>query len=232
MCVRFDFSYVQKYIAQRGGCLLSNVYKNNATHLEVKCSCNHVWNITFKNIRKGHWCPKCSGNLRYSFEQVRNIIESRNGRLLTKKYVNNRHRLLIKCNECRHEWKSQLAHILEGHWCPACAGVDKKNIEYAKNIVESNSGSLLSKVYKNVDSPIKAQCNKCKNVWYPTISNIKAGKWCRYCSGGKTQKQLFEIVKKIFPAYHIEYDYSGFEWLKNPQTGKKLTTSFNDFTTT
>ncbi len=221
MSKRFNFTYVQDYILRCNGTLLSNSYDNNRTHLSVKCNtCEHVWDITFKNIRKGHWCPQCARNIKYTFEYVREIIRNKNGTLLSQEYNNSRSPLQLKCNKCGHHWTTKFSHIVSNHWCAKCAGILCKDLSYARKIIEDKGGILLSTAYINSNTPLLVICCKCNNKWTPTIDNIKAGKWCKYCSSGKTQKKLFKIVKEIYSTCNAEYDYSGFKWLKNAKNGK------------
>jgi hypothetical protein len=42
------------------GLCLSTEYINQGTSMQWKCKKNHTWPSTFKNIRKGTWCPFCA----------------------------------------------------------------------------------------------------------------------------------------------------------------------------
>jgi hypothetical protein len=46
---------------------------------------------------------------------------------------------------------------------------------------------------------------------------------CPIChKPGISQKKLKNILHTIFPAQLINYDYYGFDWLRNPKTNRKL----------
>lgn len=49
----------QDLAISRGGECLSKEYINAKTNMQWKCKENHTWPATFKNIKKGSWCPFC-----------------------------------------------------------------------------------------------------------------------------------------------------------------------------
>lgn len=59
--VRFTFSEVKGFIESEGHRLLSDSYGNNHTKLVIKCPKheNDQFQMTFKDFKKGHRCPKC-----------------------------------------------------------------------------------------------------------------------------------------------------------------------------
>jgi len=56
------FSELEKcknYAKSKGGKLLSKVYLNHKTRLRWICKKGHIWESSWRNIRKGHWCKYC-----------------------------------------------------------------------------------------------------------------------------------------------------------------------------
>lgn len=47
----------------RGGKCLSTKYKNSGDPLKWQCSEGHIWDQRANIIKRGCWCPQCSGNL-------------------------------------------------------------------------------------------------------------------------------------------------------------------------
>jgi hypothetical protein len=75
------------------------------------------------------------------------------------RYVGNKDKILIKCNECNHEWKSRPDHIAEGKGCPACARarITKTHEQFLKEI-EGRTLTPLTR-YKTREAGIKMACD-------------------------------------------------------------------------
>lgn len=116
---------IAKDIAKkRGGDCLSSEYINNRTKLTWQCHKGHTWGAIISNVRKGHWCPICAndGNVkkrRYSIEEARRLATLNLGKCLSKRYINNKTKLLWECN-AGHRWEDLLGNIQRGKWCKKC----------------------------------------------------------------------------------------------------------------
>ena len=51
----------RKLAHTRGGWLVSSTYEGAATPMVWECAIGHRWNSSKNNVKKGRWCPKCSG---------------------------------------------------------------------------------------------------------------------------------------------------------------------------
>lgn len=49
--------------AERGGLLLSRLYRRNSDRLRWQCHYKHVFDARFASVKKGGWCPECSSSL-------------------------------------------------------------------------------------------------------------------------------------------------------------------------
>jgi hypothetical protein len=139
-------------------------------------------------------------NKRLNIKQMQNIARSRNGKCLSKKYLNEKLKLKWKCNS-KHIWIATPNKIKAGSWCPICAakkrGYNKRlGIKVINKIVLENDGECLSNNYIDNKTKLKFKC-KNNHIWKTTPSNIKAGKWCPYCSkcAKLTIKQMKQLAK-------------------------------------
>jgi hypothetical protein len=51
---------LQAIAKSRGGKCLSEKYRNSRTKLTWQCKVGHQWEAAARNVRKGHWCARCS----------------------------------------------------------------------------------------------------------------------------------------------------------------------------
>ena len=114
-----------KLAENRGGKCLSNKYINNCTKLQWQCKEGHVWNSTPSSIKNGSWCTICSikhvaDKQKLTIEEMQEIAESREGKCLSKEYINTRTKLQWKCKE-GHIWLALSCNIKKGSWCPICS---------------------------------------------------------------------------------------------------------------
>lgn len=109
-------------------------------------------------------CPYCNPNesrvprLSKKDQQKRyeEIAKRRNGKLLSRKFLNVNSNLRWKCNVCNYIWLARPANIKRGTWCPNCAIVEKKKLHY--NIQDMQKlakeklygGKCLSNRYKGI----------------------------------------------------------------------------------
>lgn len=108
------------YAKKKGGKCLSTEYVNLDTPLTFKCKKGHVWETPpFNIVYSKTWCPKCVANAKLDIETMREMAAARNGKCLSKKYINTTTKLKWKC-EKGHIWESNPYNIRAGHWCPKC----------------------------------------------------------------------------------------------------------------
>ena len=142
---------------------------------------------TFKNIKKGRWCPHCARNVKLSLEECQELAISRGGKCLSTEYINARTYMEWKCKEESHKpWWACFDWVKNGgNWCLTCAGNDKLTLEECQELAISRGGKCLSTEYKNKDTRMEWKCKEESHPsWFATFGSVKnSNTWCLICSG-------------------------------------------------
>ncbi|HET8964099.1 MAG TPA: hypothetical protein VFM99_09390 [Chitinophagales bacterium] len=110
----------KKIVENKGGKLHTQEYKSSAeTKLLIECDKGHKWVTYPGHIKKGLWCRKCNGSAPHTLEDVRKLVESRGGKLLSNTYKNDMTKVLCMCAE-NHIWEVTPNNMKRGKWCPTC----------------------------------------------------------------------------------------------------------------
>ena len=117
---RLTIQQIHALAESRGGKCLSDIYVSMRSKLLWQCAKDHKWEAVPCNIKQGHWCAKCGGNLRLTLEQMKAIAAARGGLCLSEQYVNSSTHLLWQCKE-GHQWKAVQTSVKRGSWCPVCS---------------------------------------------------------------------------------------------------------------
>jgi len=196
-------------VKRRGGTCFTKKYVNENSTVDLKCAYGHEWITTAASIRKGRWCRRCAKSfipLKYTIQDACRIAKERQGKLLSKAYVNSSSLLLWKCN-CGYEWKASLKVIMRPSWCKLCgiknsAKNRRKKPEYFHNLAKKRRGKCLANKISGVLQKIRWECSA-GHQWMATTSQISSGKWCPECNkslGERICRNLFEhIFQKPFP---------------------------------
>jgi hypothetical protein len=110
--------------AKQGICL-SVEYVMARAHYRFRCQKGHEWETTGCRIFRGAWCPSCAHDRnRLSIDQMRQLAEQRGGRCLSEHYKNVATKLRWECH-LGHQWHAVPSTVLQGHWCAACAYLNR-----------------------------------------------------------------------------------------------------------
>ena len=117
---RIDLHDVKQIVRSKGGECLVFSGINTTSRVQVRCGCGYVWWITPKNLKKGRWCPKCSGRLPPRVEVAQEIAKSRGGACLSHQVLRSSDVLEWKCRRS-HTWFATWANVKnKKSWCPHC----------------------------------------------------------------------------------------------------------------
>jgi hypothetical protein len=120
----------RKIARQRGGKLLSKAYLNNRTPMLWECKKGHRWKARGANVlHMKAWCPYCYGNVRKTIEDMHNLAAKKNGKCLSKKYINTYTPLKWECRK-RHVWSTPPGNISTGSWCPECYRISRQKSSF------------------------------------------------------------------------------------------------------
>lgn len=120
--LKYTIRDMQKLAEKRGGKCLSEKYMGTNIHHKWQCEHGHIWKAIPSSIIKGSWCPVCaiSRKTNKSIEDMRELAEKKEGKCLSKKYINNYTKLKWQCDK-GHVWVATTYSIKRGTWCPVCA---------------------------------------------------------------------------------------------------------------
>jgi hypothetical protein len=143
-----------------------------------------------------------------TINDVQEYAKSKNGMCLSSDYVNARKPLIWQCSK-QHAWIARWDSIKnQPSWCPICAKNVKQDITTLQDYAKNKSGKLLTEIYINCKTNLTWQCNK-DHIWQATWDNISRGKWCPYCSHGKTEEVCRELLETklhiLLPSKRIIY---------------------------
>jgi len=209
---KLTYSYVKEQINQTGYTLLSTTYINQSVKLKIQCDKNHVYKASFGHFKQGKRCPICANNIKYTYEYVKEYIESYGYALLSTEYVNARTKLKIQCDK-GHVYYPIWTNFQKGHRCSVCSKNKKLSFNYVKKQVKLVDGySLLGDIESFNKNKLKIKCDK-GHVYETAWCNFNNKCKCPECYGGigythEYIKEKIESVKnyKLLSKYNSAHD--------------------------
>lgn len=191
-------------------------YIDSKTKIKLKCLIDgYEWYSDPAHlIHRKHGCPKCGGSLKLTNDEFlhRLKIEHPNLVALTE-YINDSTKVKMHCNICNNEWYASPSHLHQGRGCPECA-IQSKHDKFAKSIdqfIEEmklvDPTIIITGNYVNGRTPIECKCSVCGSIWYPTPSNLLAGKGCSVCASSKGEKRVAHYLRLLNINYEPEYRF-------------------------
>jgi hypothetical protein len=195
---RGSIEEIVKIAQSRGGECLSKEYINNNTKLRFKCKDGHIWETTPSKIKRGQWCPYCSGHKASKGNSLAVIDKklarewhpTKNNNLTPKDIKPGSHKKVWWLCDKNHEWQAVIKNRHKGSGCPYCSGY-KASIE--NNIAQTHphlvkewhptkNGLLTPKdVSKGSEKKIWWICSK-GHEWIATPYTRKTGSNCPFCA--------------------------------------------------
>ena len=231
MAIKLSYSHIKQYIEEFGYKLVSKEYRNANTKMEKVCPKGHFFEIRYNDFQQGHRCSVCYGNKKYSYNQIKEYIESFDYLLVSKEYKNVGTKLNLVCPK-KHFFDMSYSCFRQGQRCPECAGVKKYSYNQIKEYIERFGYKLVSKEYKNNNVKMELVCPE-GHGFEIVYSSFRRGHRCPICVGNKKLsyghiKQYIEnfgysLVSKEYKNTHtkmemvctkghkFEMSYSGFQ---------------------
>lgn len=123
------YKRLKKYIEEQGGNLISKKWTKAKDDYMIECGEGHIFITTADCLLgKKQWCPYCYGRKGDFQEEIENIVESKNGILLSR-YSSAKTHVKVRCNIHNYEWEITPSNLRKGRWCPIC------NLPYSEKVV-------------------------------------------------------------------------------------------------
>lgn len=199
------------------------------TKIEVKCPLGHITNtININNFKNRKRCRKCADeklgkNKAFAYEEVKNYIESFNYILLSTEYKNANEYIVVQ-PPCGHEaYPVTFGKFKDGNRCPKCKGkriseAQRTPYQEVKEYIENEGYELLSKEYKDANSPLIIKCPNGHITSTMTFGNFKANHRCSECVENTKYEQNY--VEKYIERYNYELLSKEYKGANSPLTIK------------
>ena len=228
-----------------------HVFMNSDKIYRFKCDmCPHSFKSGLDQIVRGSWCPYCVNAKRcddtlscktclaktfHSFDG-----KTSSGTLKvqcwSKRNKKQPHEVALQCNgkfeficdACQHPFKSVLANIVNGSWCPYCANKKLcddtlscqsclKKTFHSFDIKTPNGNKVLDcwnkenpknphEVFMKTHTKYKFNCDACQHSFESAIFNIVKGKWCPTCKN-KTEQLVLEFLQTVFSKKDVKHQF-------------------------
>ena len=137
-------------------------YQNNSTKVICKCKiCHDEWSPLPANLFKGHGCPSCANNKRYSTEEfIIKLNEVNTDIELLDEYKSIFEKVHIKYKSCGHECFQAPHDLLQGASCTICSGKNKTTESFKKYISKINPQVTILSPYTKMKDKITIKGEK------------------------------------------------------------------------
>jgi len=88
-CLRVTVDDIRILAEAKGGYIKDIKYLNYHSKVEIFCGLGHSWDISYSNLRNGHWCPFCAKfgkNEKLLFDIVQEIFTTNDGFSIQRRF--------------------------------------------------------------------------------------------------------------------------------------------------
>lgn len=110
-----------------------NIYrKKNEIYVDFICPNNHSASISYSSFKRNRRCGTCYKNRHYSYEQVKELLEQDNYKIIDDVFINVKKTFRCLCPK-GHICNIYLTHWLKGHRCRECGYLISAEKNRSKN---------------------------------------------------------------------------------------------------
>jgi thiol-disulfide isomerase/thioredoxin len=198
--IRYSLKDMKFLASEQGGKCLSKEYHGMHHTMIWMCSRGHTWDMLPSIVKQGGWCQQClvQGRRKLRLQELKEIAISRDGKCLSKEYIDNKHHLEWEC-KFGHRWQATPGHVKNvGSWCPHCAKKAKLTIEQMQDFAQKKGGKCISKKYVNSHAKLVWECEQ-GHKWKAAPSKIQIGRWCPHydCRYKKVSEKLRGNINEL-----------------------------------
>lgn len=184
--------------------LLSD-YKGKSSKVIAKCNvCQYEYSTTADRLltRK---CPKCAGKVKLTTDEFKNKLKEITPSIeVLGEYVNCYAKILVRDNECGHEYTVTPRCTLKGRRCPICTkSKPMSNEEFMERIASIIDKVEIISEYHGSEYPITYKCKTCGDVRTVKAKTLLGHSVCKKCSYASRAKDHDEF-KKQFDALGLD----------------------------
>ena len=210
----FTYEYVKEYVESKGYTLLSEEYINNSKKLDLICPKGHHIKMSFQSLRNEYGCKicsskKCGDKQRFTYEYVKEYVESRGFILISKEYKRAREKIEIECKKCGYRFSPTFDSFKNKNTgCPSCLGIKKYTHQDVKEYMENFGYELLSEEYNNCREKMKIKCPH-GHIFKMNFDSFKnKGSRCNICNESKGERRISEYLEKYNISFDIQKTFS------------------------
>lgn len=154
--IKHKYNFIKDKFNNEGYVLLSDEYINAHKKLKVKCPKGHEFDITWNNFQQGRRCPyerykKAAKKQKHSYKYIKEQVEKEGYQLLSKKYINDRTKLDMICNN-GHKCSISYNNFKRDRRCYICFGKfsksEKEIVDYIKSfdieVIENDKTKIIN----------------------------------------------------------------------------------------
>ena len=188
---------------------IDNYPGKNSIKIKWKCLLDeHIWEASTANILNNKGCPKCSGNLPISNEEIDMRLDGRKIQRLSNYPGKVSIKMKWKCLLDEHTWEATANDICYGKGCPKCAENIKLTNEEIDKRLQSRSIVRISEYPGRNNIKMKWKCLIDGDEWWAPATNIfykKCPSGCPKCKR-KSEHRVEEIIKEMNVVYIKQYN--------------------------
>lgn len=218
------------------------VFKKTTKKYLFRCgNCKHEFDAQISGVNNGEWCPFCAVpakrlcsdmncdqcfNRSFASHEASKFWSDSNDMTPRQVLKFSNKKYSFYCNDCSHEYQSQLSNKMQGGSCPYCSSqsiilctdenckhcFNKSFASCDKSIFWSNKNTVKPRsVIKGTHSKFWFDCHECSSSFEASLSNVSNRRWCPKCKN-KTEKILLQWLHQSYNVkHHVKYDWCVFE---------------------
>lgn len=184
---KLDPDFIKQQFELKGW-QLHDKYQNSRTIMNSTCTEGHNTQISWNNFQKGQGCKYCAGNVKFTYEEVKQYFEEQGCELLEETYEASVLPLNYRCS-CGNMSKIDFGNFRLGRRCQQCGNnkisekLKTKDEEIIK-LCTKNKCKFIRSWIQDKRTRIEYIC-KCGNQIEAYLSNFKRFPNCKKCGNKK-----------------------------------------------